>query len=74
MGIVTDGRLPLRRLGAALLGTSLGLVLLDQALFHLGPAGSYGELVYGYVDVTREANVPTFWNAALLLVAMASAQ
>ncbi len=65
--------LPLRRVGLALFAATLALVLLDQLLYHVGPGGSYGELIYNYVDVTREANVPTFWNAGLLILVAAAA-
>lgn len=68
-----DLTLPLKRIGSILLAVSLALILLDQVLFHFGPSGSYGELIYNYVDVTREANVPAFWNAALLLLVAAAA-
>jgi hypothetical protein len=65
--------LPVRRIGQGLFAVTLALVLLDQLLYHVGPSGSYGELIYDYVDVTREANVPTFWNAALLILVAAAA-
>lgn len=65
--------LPLRRVGPVLLAVSVGLVVLDQVLFHVGLTGSYGELLYSYIDVTRESNVPAFWNAALLLLVSAAA-
>jgi hypothetical protein len=59
--------------GLVLFAVSFGLIVLDQVLFHVGLTGSYGELLYSYVDVTRESNVPTFWNAALLLFISAAA-
>lgn len=69
----SEQSLLLRPVGWALLTVSLGLVLVDQVLFHVGLSGSYGELLYTYFDVTREANVPAFWNAALLLLVAAAA-
>lgn len=71
--MASEQSVPLRHVAWALFAVGLGLVLVDQLLFHIGLSGSYGELLYSYFDVTREANVPTFWNAALLLLVAAAA-
>jgi hypothetical protein len=59
--------LPLKSIGTALGGVSVLLILVDQLLFNFRPGEKLDALLYIYFDVTREGNVPTFWNAALLL-------
>lgn len=59
---------PLRRTGLGLLVLTLALVLADQALVHVAPTGRDGVVVAQLLDVSREANLPTFWNTALLLL------
>ncbi|WP_156251865.1 hypothetical protein [Pseudactinotalea terrae] len=59
--------LPLKSMGIVLGGVTLLLIALDQLLFNIRPGEKLDALLYIYFDVTREGNVPTFWNAALLL-------
>ncbi|GAB2607719.1 hypothetical protein GCM10027067_19120 [Pseudactinotalea suaedae] len=65
--------MPLKSIGVALFGVSLLLIVVDQLLFNLRPGEKLDALLYIYFDVTREGNVPTFWNAALLLLVGATA-
>lgn len=59
---------PLRRTALALLVLTLSLVLADQVLVHVEPTGRDGVVLAQLLDVSREANLPTFWNTTLLVL------
>ncbi len=59
---------PLRRTGLALLVLTVALVTADQVLVHAAPTSRDGVVLAQLLDVSREANLPTFWNTTLLVL------